>query len=114
MLFRVCLVVSSLGSERREQRRRGISEIVKANGGHFRREEQRAEFSRHVSRLVRQPDIDSCRRAGRLLQSQILLQQLRVSRRIGPGQNQRKRREIRLTAGKQSTMIPTRLSPLHS
>jgi len=45
MLFRVCLVVSSLGSERREQRRRGISEIVKANGGHFGRDEQRAEFS---------------------------------------------------------------------
>jgi len=55
------------GSERRDQRRRGISEIVKANSGQFDRDEQRAEFSRHVSRLIRQPNIDSCRRAGRLL-----------------------------------------------
>jgi hypothetical protein len=60
------------------------------------------------------PTSTLCRPAGRLLQSQIVLQELRVSRRIGPGQNQRKRREIRLTAGKQSTMIPTRLSPLYS
>jgi len=69
--FRIYLVAAS-ALKRRDQRRRGISEIAYAN---------------HVSRLVRQPDIDSCRGAGRLLQSQIVLQELRVSSRIGPGQN---------------------------